>query len=237
MWLNRQQLLIGADACERLRHSQVCICGLGGVGSAAAEAVCRAGVGTLILVDHDCVDLTNLNRQIVATRDCIGQKKVAAMARRLQQINPDCQIIPLDCFVADDTLPLLGAQQPSYIIDAIDTVTSKLALAQYCRQQQIGLICCLGTGNRLDPTGFHIGDIADTAGCGDPLARVMRRECRKRGIENLTVVYSTAPVLSPAGGFAADSPRGRHAPGSVSFVPPVAGYTLAAHVITQLAGL
>ncbi|MBC2871990.1 tRNA threonylcarbamoyladenosine dehydratase [Bittarella massiliensis] len=237
MWLDRQALVIGQEGCDALRRSRVAVIGIGGVGGAAAEALCRCGIGDLLVMDHDRVDDTNRNRQLLATAETVGRRKVAVLGERLRTINPDCRVEERDCFLDADTLPELLAWRPDYVVDCIDTVTSKLALIEGCQGAGVPLVCCLGTGNRLDPTQFHLGDLYDTGGCGDPLARVMRSLCRKRGIERLEVVYSTAPVIRPPEGFAGDSPQGRHSPGSVSFVPPVAGYTLASLVVRRLLGL
>ncbi len=231
-WLARERLLIGEEGVSLLSGSTVCVLGLGGVGGAAAEALCRAGIGHLILVDHDTVDMTNLNRQLFATQDTIGQKKIDAAKRRLSAINPRAAFTALDTFYLPENREELFSLHPDFIIDAIDTVTAKLDLAQQCQLREIPLISCLGTGNRLDPAKLTLGTIEETAGCGCPLARVMRRECRKRGIRKLPVAFSTEiPVQGVCSG---DSPAGRHSPGSISFVPPVAGYLLASYAVRRL---
>ncbi len=233
-WLTRERLLIGEEGVSLLSGSTVCVLGLGGVGGAAAEALCRAGVGHLILIDHDTVDITNLNRQLFATVDAIGQKKTDAAKRRLSAINPHIKLTALDTFYLPDSREELFSLRPDFVIDAIDTVTAKLDLAQQCRLREIPLISCLGTGNRLDPAKLTLATIEETAGCGCPLARVMRRECRKRGIGKLPVVFSTEIPIQ--GICSEDSPAGRHSPGSISFVPPVAGYLLASYAVRQLLG-
>lgn len=231
-WQARTALILGKDALSRLKDARVAVLGLGGVGGSAAEALCRAGVGHLMLVDHDTVDETNLNRQLLATRDALGEKKCLVAQRRLASINPQAEILPVDQFYLPENSDFLYAFEPDYVVDAIDTVTAKLHLAKTCWERGISLIACLGTGNRLDPSCLTIGDIADTAGCGCPLARVLRRELRKQGVPQLQVVYSTELPL-PAQ-VAADSPAGRHSPGSSPFVPPAAGCLLASVVVRQL---
>ena len=188
-WLNRTELLIGKQGVERLREARVAVLGLGGVGGAAAEALCRAGVGSLLLADHDTVDETNLNRQIFATRSALGRKKCEVAAARLRDINPAAVIDARDLFYTGET-------------------------------------------RQADPMAFRIGDIADTAGCGCALARVFRKELRRRGVAAQTVLYSTEPPIK--GVVSPDSSAGRHSPGSISFVPPAAGYAIASYVVRQL---
>ena len=232
-WLMRQRLLIGDEACEKLKDSTVAVIGLGGVGGACVEALCRCGVGTLILVDHDRVDLTNLNRQLIATRGTVGLSKAESCRRRVLDINPSCNVVPLELFYGEDTDERVFSQKPDYIIDCIDTVTAKLHLAVTCKERRIPLLMCLGTGNRLDPSRFRIGDIEETArtggGCG--LARVMRRELKKRGIVHQQVLYSTEPAAKTV---VSDGETGRNAPGSISFCPPVAGFLLAGKAVRDL---
>lgn len=229
----RQRLLIGDEACRKLERSTVAVIGLGGVGGACVEALCRCGVGTLVLVDHDTVDLTNLNRQLIATRSTIGLQKTQACRQRVLDINPSCNVIRLDLFYGEDTWGQVFSKKPDYMIDCIDTVTAKLHLAVTCKEQKVPLLMCLGTGNRFDPSRFRIGDIGETAqsggGCG--LARVMRRELKKRGIIRQQVLYSTEPASKTV---IADGETGRNAPGSISFCPPVAGYLLAGKAVQDL---
>ena len=209
-WLIRTETLIGAENIDKLQRATVAILGLGGVGGAAAEAICRMGVGRIILVDSDTVDRSNLNRQLFATADMVGQSKCLAARRRLLSINPEVE---------------LSCHEQFFLPDAIDTVTAKLYLAEQCQQRGIPLVTCLGTGNRLDPSQLRWGDISETAGCGCPLARVMRRELKKRGVQKQTVVYSIeqpAKAICPGG-----EEKGRHSPASCAFVPPAAGYLLA----------
>lgn len=231
-WLTRTTLVLGEENMEKLKNSTVAIIGVGGVGGAAAEAVCRAGVGRIVLVDNDTIDETNLNRQIVTNRDNIGKSKCAEAKKRFLSINPNCEIITKEEFILPDNCDFLFDLKPDFIIDAIDTVTAKLHLAQQCHEQKIGLIASLGTGNRIDPTKFVIGDIGDTAGSGCPLARVMRRELRKRNVDKLRVVYSTEIPTNKI--VDNENPNGRHSPASISFVPPVAGYILASEAIRYL---
>lgn len=226
-FLKRSALLLGEENMNALQQLRVAVIGLGGVGCAAAEALCRGGVGHLLLVDHDSVDVTNLNRQIFYTRAHIGQKKAGIAAERLLSINPEADIHALECFYLPETSAVVFDFAPDYIVDCIDTVTAKLHLAEVCQSRGIRLIAALGTGNRLNPARLRAGDISETAGSGCPLARVVRRELKKRGVERLRVVFSDEPAAK----VLASSENGRHSPGSISFVPPVAGYLLASEVI------
>lgn len=231
-WLKRTELLIGAQALSKLKDFRVAVIGLGGVGFAAAEALCRSGIGHLLLVDHDTIDITNLNRQLIATCDTIGMGKAETAKKRLGSISPNAEITAMPQFYTPDNHTFLFDWRPDYIIDAIDTVTAKLDLVCRCKDQHIPLITCLGTGNRLDPSKLQIGDISETArNCGCGLARVMRRELRKRGILHQPVLYSQELPLNIV---LPDSAHGRHAPGSIAFVPPVAGYLIAAYVVNQV---
>lgn len=233
-WQARQALLLGEEKMALLAGKCVAVIGLGGVGGACAEGLCRAGIGKMILMDHDEVDETNINRQMIATHDTIGMPKTEACAQRLLSINPRLELVKLQMFYGADTAGQLFEQHPDYIIDCIDTVTAKLDLAARCQESGIPLLMSLGTGNRLDPTSFRIGKIEETASCGagDGLARVMRRETRKRGLTAFDVLYSTEP---PAKAVVAGD--GRYAPGSIAFCPPVAGLIEAGFVVRKLAGL
>ncbi len=226
----RTACLLGEEAMERLAEASVAVIGLGGVGGACAEALVRAGVGRLILMDHDRVDPTNLNRQLFATQDTVGQVKVEAARSRLLSIHPGLKLCLLQEFYAEETKEHLFSAGPELIVDAIDTVTSKLNLAAECRARGIPLIQSLGTGNRLNPAAFRVGKIEDTVGCGCGLARVMRRELKKRGLTGQTVLYSTE-FPRPA---IVSSEHGRHSPASISFCPPAAGYIIAGWVVEQL---
>ena len=228
---DRTRMLIGQQGLDQLQQSHELLAGIGGVGSFAAEALARAGVGTLTFIDSDVVDPTNINRQIHATQATIGQSKVQVMAERIAAINPDIQVHLRQAFLlADNTDAVLDGQTYDYIIDAVDTVTAKLALIQYGRSRNIPVISSMGTANKLDATKFEITDISKTHTC--PLARVMRKELRDRGIASgVEVLYSTAkPVDTPL----VTSAEGKRTPGSISYVPSVAGLLLAGHVIQQL---
>lgn len=230
MWLERTELVLGETRLRRLANARVAVIGLGGVGGAAAEALVRAGVGHMLFVDGDTVDDTNRNRQLLATTETVGMDKISAAEGRYRAINPDGDFTFKKEFYLPENSAWLYAWQPDYIIDAIDTVTAKLDIAEQCKTRKIRLIACLGTGNRLDPERLRLGDITETAGCGCPLAKVMRRELRRRGIEHLPVLFSTE---EPAKAIA-ESAAGRHPPGSISFVPPVAGYIIAGKCIRDI---
>lgn len=231
-WLMRTELLYGAEAMEKLKNTKVAILGLGGVGSGVVEALARSGIGSFMLIDHDTVDVTNINRQMLATALNVGQKKTEAAKARILSINPEADIVTEDRFYLPDESEFLYDYAPDIVIDAIDTVTAKLHLAQKCHEKNIPLVMCLGTGNRTDPSKLTIGDIKDTAnGSGCPLARVMRRELNKRGIKEQTVLYSLEAAKSVT---VPGSENGRHSPGSGAFVPPVAGYLIAAHAVNNI---
>ena len=234
-WQARQTLLLGEEKMAALAQKCVAVIGLGGVGGACAEGLCRAGIGKLILMDHDEVDETNINRQMIATCETIGMPKTEACAKRLLSINPRLEVVKLQMFYGADTADALFAQQPDYIVDCIDTVTAKLDLAARCQQAGIPLLMSLGTGNRLDPSLLRVGNLPDTAGTGCPLSRIMRKELRRRGITDLTVVYSLEVPVEPAGVPAADN--GRHPPASMAFVPPAAGFLMASYAVRDLLGL
>ena len=227
---SRTELLFGKEAMEKLSNSRVAVFGIGGVGGYAVEALARSGVGELDLIDDDKLCLTNINRQIIATRKTVGKYKVDVSEERVHDICPDIKVNTYKCFYMPDTADQFDFTQYDYIIDAIDTVTAKLDIAKQCKTRKIRLIACLGTGNRLDPERLRLGDITETAGCGCPLAKVMRRELRRRGIEHLPVLFSTE---EPAKAIA-ESAAGRHPPGSISFVPPVAGYIIAGKCIRDI---
>ncbi len=234
--LSRTRRLLGDAGVERLQRSTVAVFGLGGVGAAAAEALARGGVGALRLVDADCVEESNLNRQLIALRSTLGRPKVDVMRERVLDINPACQVQTRQAFLLPENIEQFPLAGVDYIVDAIDTVSAKLVLAEYAAAHGVPIISAMGTGNKLDPTRFAVADIFSTSVC--PLCRVMRRELRRRGIGALTVVYSTEPpadaqeaqVPAPGG------PAGRTPPASVPFVPPVAGMILAGHVLRALAG-
>lgn len=225
-WLERERTLIGSDAVERLKSSRVLVFGCGGVGGFAIEALVRAGIGYLSVVDHDTVAESNLNRQIIAARDTVGRPKVDVIAERARSINPDIEIAAVPEFAdADNLCRIIDDSAPDFIIDAIDSVTSKLVIAELAAKKSIPLISSMGTGNKLDPSKFRICDISKTHTC--PLARVMRRELGKRGISHLTVLFSEEqPVRT-----------GMREPASISYVPSCAGLMIAGHCIRTLAGI
>lgn len=234
---SRTEFLLGKTAMEKLHRSRVAVFGLGGVGGYAVEALARSGIGALTLVDHDTVSLTNLNRQILATRDTVGKSKAQAAAQRVQSIDPEIQVEALQTFFGPETAEKFDFSQYDYVIDAIDTVTGKLALVAAAKAADTPIICAMGAGNKLDPTAFQVADIYETSVC--PLARIMRKECRKRGIDRLKVVYSQedpiACTLPPDDPAWAELPEGRNAlPGSCAFVPSVMGLIIAGEVIKDL---
>ena len=229
---SRTELLLGADGMEKLKRARVAVFGIGGVGGYAVEALARAGIGALDLIDNDVISLTNINRQIIALHSTVGLPKTDVMAARVKDINPDCEVRTYQMFYGPDTAELFDFAQYDYIIDAIDTVTGKLALAVNAQKANTPIISSMGTGNKLDPTAFTVTDIYKTSFC--PLARIMRKELRKRGIERLKVVYSQEEALTPEG-VTEELPQGRRSiPGSVSFVPSAAGLILAGEVIKDI---
>lgn len=227
---SRTRLLLGEEAMARLRASRVLVFGLGGVGGHAAEALCRSGVGHLTLVDRDTVAESNLNRQLFATRDTLGLPKVEAAARRLLSIWPECDIDPREVFYLPETASQFDFSAYDYVVDAIDTVSGKIALAVNAHACHTPLISCMGAGNKLDPTAFRVADLSQTRVC--PLARVMRRELRKRGIDRLKVVYS--PEIPRKGAL---DENGQRVPASCAFVPAAAGLILAGEVVKDLTGV
>ena len=229
---SRTELLLGADGMEKLKRARVAVFGIGGVGSYAVEALARAGIGALDLIDNDVISLTNINRQIIALHSTVGLPKTDVMAARVNDINPECEVRTYQTFYGPDTAEQFDLAQYDYIIDAIDTVTGKLALAVNAQKANTPIISSMGTGNKLDPTAFTVTDIYKTSFC--PLARIMRKELRKRGIERLKVVYSQEEALTPEG-VTEELPQGRRSiPGSVSFVPSAAGLILAGEVIKDI---
>lgn len=232
---SRTELLLGSEGMARLARARVAIFGIGGVGGYAAEALARSGVGTLDLIDNDRVCLTNLNRQIIATRKTIGEYKVDAAAARIAEINPDAVVNTYKTFYMPDTAGEFDFTQYDYIIDAIDTVTGKLELAVNAARAGTPIISSMGAGNKLDPTAFEVADISKTSVC--PLARVMRRELKKRGISHLKVVYSKEKALTPLSGVETDDTARRQVPGSTAFVPATAGLICAGEVIKDICGV
>lgn len=232
----RTRLILGEEAMEKLARSRVAVFGLGGVGGTVAEALARGGVGALDLIDSDRFSPSNLNRQLLATQETLGMLKTDAAAARVRGINPACRVTTHCCFYLPDTAARFDFTQYDYIVDAIDTVTAKLLLAQEAQRAGTPIISSMGTGNKLDPTAFRVADISETAVC--PLARIMRKELKKRGVEHLKVVYSREKPLEPRERLAPAEGAGRRdIPGSVSFVPGVAGLILAGEVIKDLCGV
>ena len=239
---SRTELLIGAAAMERLKAATVMVFGVGGVGSHCIEALARSGIGTLILIDNDTVSLTNINRQSIAYHSTVGQMKTKVMAERILDIDPAITVRTYETFVLPENLACLLDQENNserkidYIIDAIDTVSAKIALAEEAQRRKIRLISSMGTGNKLHPELFEITDLAKTSVC--PLCRVMRRELKNRGITHLKVLYSREKPVDVSGRETGeDTGKRRSVPGSISFVPPVAGLLIAGEVIRELAGL
>ncbi|MBR6756484.1 MAG: tRNA threonylcarbamoyladenosine dehydratase [Peptococcaceae bacterium] len=227
---HRTEMLIGTDAMAALRQAHVAIAGIGGVGSYVVEALARAGVGKLTLVDHDTIDITNLNRQIHALQSTVGQPKVEAMAQRVHDINPDIEVITHQQMLLEDNFEEIFSGQYDYLVDAIDMVTAKVNMVLFAQERNIPIICSMGTANKLDNTGFVITDISKTHTC--PLARVMRKALKDRGItKGVEVLYSTVPALKVQG----ETEEGKRIPpASISYVPATAGLLLAGHIIQQI---
>ena len=231
---SRTALLLGADAMERLQKARVAVFGVGGVGGYTVEALARSGIGALDLIDSDTVSLSNINRQILATHSTVGMLKVEAAKQRILDINPDAVVRTYPIFYTPETAEQFDFTMYDYIIDAIDTVTGKLALVERATQAGTPIICCMGAGNKLDAAAFEVSDLSKTTMC--PLARVMRKELGKRGIKHLKVVYSREEALTPVGAEEEAKAIGkRQIPGSVAFVPGAAGLILAGEVIKDIA--
>ncbi len=226
----RTEMLIGKEALSKLKNSRVAIFGVGGVGGYVAEALARAGVGIIDLIDNDTVSESNINRQIIALYSTLGQMKTEAMKRRILDINPDAQVNALNLFVLPENIDTLDFTVYDYIIDAIDTVSGKLAIIEKAYSLSIPVISSMGTGNKLDPTKFEIADINKTSVC--PLARVMRYELRKRGVKKLKVLYSKEEPFKAVNN--SDCTRSKAVPASISFVPSVAGLIIGGEVIKDL---
>ena len=228
---SRSELLLGPDSMNRLKNTTIALFGIGGVGSHCAEALARAGIGTLILVDNDRVSLSNINRQSIAYHSTVGCYKTDLMKQRIADINPNARVITFETFVLPENIDEVLPEGIDYIIDAIDTVSAKLALAQAAWQRQTPIISCMGTGNELHAQLFEIADIYETSVC--PLCRVMRKELKARGIPRLKVLYSREQPL-PARIMSEENTSKRAVPGSVSFVPPVAGLLIAGEAIRDV---
>lgn len=233
---SRTELLLGKDGLEKLRSASVMVFGVGGVGSHCIEALARSGVGKLILIDNDTVSLTNINRQSIAYHSTVGKYKTKVMEERIRDICPEIQVVTYELFVLTDNLETLFTEKVDYIIDAIDTVTAKLALVEVAKEKNIPIICSMGTGNKLHPEMFEITDISKTSVC--PLCKVMRKELKARGIKKLKVLYSKEIPVDIIDRVTEEEKGNRRSlPGSVSFVPPVAGLIIAGEVIRELAGV
>ena len=246
---SRTQLLLEQSGMERLFHARVAVFGIGGVGGYTVEALARSGIGTLDLIDDDRVCLTNINRQILATRKTVGQYKVDVAEQRILEINPHAVVNTYKTFYAPQTADMFDFTQYDYIVDAIDTVTGKLELIERAEQAGTPIISCMGAGNKMNAAAFEVADIYETSVC--PLARVMRRELKKRGIKKLKVVYSREPAMTPSEdmaiscrahcicppGTARKCTQRRQVPGSNAFVPAVAGLIAAGEVIRDLTGI
>lgn len=231
---SRTELLLGHDAMEKLAGCRVAVFGIGGVGGYTVEALARSGVGALDLIDDDRVCLTNINRQLLALRTTVGQYKVDVAAERVRAINPNCTVTTHKCFYLPETKDQFDFTQYDYVVDAIDTVSGKLALVEQAKAAGTPIICAMGAGNKVDPTAFRVADIYQTSVC--PLARVMRTELRRRGVKHLKVVYSTEPPLTPLPAPAEEQTSRRQTPGSTAFVPAVAGLIIAGEVVRDLTG-
>ena len=226
----RTELILGQEAMDRLRRSRVAVFGIGGVGGYVVEALARSGVGSLDIIDHDKVSMTNINRQIIASTNTVGRDKVDVMKERILSINLDAVVNVSKSFFLPETADLFDFGKYTYVVDAIDTVTAKIELVLRAGDAGVPVISCMGTGNKLEPAMLEIADIYQTSVC--PLAKVMRRELRKRNVEKLKVLYSKEePVKNYL------SIQGRAVPGSVSFVPSVAGLIIASEVIKEIAGI
>jgi tRNA A37 threonylcarbamoyladenosine dehydratase len=241
---SRTELAIGPEGLEKMKQSSICVLGIGGVGSFAVEALARTGVGRLILVDRDNVDITNVNRQIHAFEDTVGKPKVELMQERVLRINPDCEVVPLKMFYTPETRDTLFAHDMDYVIDAVDTISSKIDLIVECKKRGIPIVSSMGAANKMDPSQFRVLDISRTT--VDPIAKVIRRELRKRGIfEGVPVVCSSEhplvpredvrrTMVSPDVEAASTVRKAKNPPASIAFVPPVAGMILASVAVRDL---
>lgn len=229
----RTAMLIGEESVKKLNNSSVCVFGVGGVGGYCAEALARSGVGKITVVDNDKIAVSNINRQIIATFSTVGELKVDAVKKRLLDINPKIKVTALPDFFGAETADKYDFSSFDYVVDAIDTVSAKLLLAEKCNAAGVKLISAMGAGNKLDPTAFKVADISKTSVC--PLAKVMRRELKKRGISHLKVVYSEEQPATPIAELNSEKNTvRRQTPSSISFVPPVVGMIIASEVIKDL---
>ena len=233
---SRTEILLGKCGVEHLKKSRVAVFGIGGVGGYVAEALARSGVGALDLIDNDEVSLTNINRQIIALHSTVGRPKVDVMKERILDINPECNVRIFQCFYLPETKNLFDFTEYNYVVDAVDTVTAKIQLIVQAKEAGVPIISSMGAGNKLNPASFEVADISQTSVC--PLARVMRQECKKRGIKDVKVVYSKEkPVeskLTAEEKKSAEQKGNGLAPGSCAFVPSVAGLIIASEVVKDL---
>ena len=231
----RTELLLGSDAMRILGKSKVAVFGVGGVGGYVTEALARSGVGAFELIDRDVVSVTNLNRQIIATWKTIGRDKTEVMAERIRDINPEAEVTLRKCFYLPETADQFDFTRYDYVVDAVDTVTAKIEIILQAQRAGVPVISSMGAGNKLDPSAFEVADIYKTS--VDPLARVMRRELKKRGVKKLKVVYSKEAPIKPLGQIEADPEAGRKdVPGSSAFTPSAAGLLIASEVVKDLIG-
>ena len=226
---SRTELLVGKEGMERLKNAKVCVFGVGGVGGYAVEALARSGVGTIHLVDSDTVSETNINRQIIATRSTVGRPKVEVARERILEINPEARVETFNLFYSSETKHKIKLSDYDYVIDAIDSVKSKILLIVSAKEASVSIISSMGAGNKLDPTAFRVADISKTSVC--PLAKTVRLELRKRGINHLKVVYSEETPIKAV----VTEEKTRHAPGSIAFVPSVVGLIIGGEVIKDIA--
>ncbi len=228
----RSAMLLGVEKVEKLADKSVAVFGIGGVGGYVVEALARTGIGAFDLVDHDTVSVTNINRQIIATMDTIGRNKAEVMKERILSINSEAQVKVRDCFFLPENADEFDFEKYDYVVDAVDTVTAKLEIIERAKKAGVPVISAMGAGNKLDPTQFVVTDISKTSVC--PLAKVMRRELKKRGISDVKVVYSKEEAKTPLFDPPAEGETRKKAPGSVAFVPSVAGLIVASEVIKDL---
>ncbi len=229
-YTQRTKMVVGDSRFEKVIEKKICIVGVGGVGGAALEGLVRFGFKNIVIFDFDTVDITNLNRQLIATEDVVGMKKTQAALQRAKSINPQINITAYDVFIQKENLELIKKENPDYVIDAIDSVKAKLDMIEFCHKENIPIISSMGTGNRLNSTGFVIDKVEKTAGNGCGLSKVMRQELRKRGITGHTALFFTRPPESKC----VNSSNGRNAPGSCPFAPNIAGFSVAQYVVSQL---
>lgn len=228
----RTRLLLGDEGLERLKNARVAVFGVGGVGGFVIEALVRSGIGAIDLIDSDTVDISNLNRQIIATHSSLGRLKTEVMRERIADINPDCQVTVHNCFYLPETEDQFDFKEYDYVVDAIDTVTGKISLVMKAQEAGTPIMCSMGAGNKLNPVQFEIADIYQTSVC--PLARVMRQELKKRGVKKLKVVYSKERPVEHKFKLENKENANKPTPGSIAFAPSVAGLLIASEVVKDL---